>query len=104
MPTLHVRRLFIEETITDKTGSGTREVWEPTAEEMRGLGWERIPSRIIGVVEIGPDEENPPVMGVDGVDPLGTNGIVKPCPVHTELASTLCGSCVAWSERERAAE
>jgi hypothetical protein len=92
MPTFHTRRLFIEETTPSATGPGTREVWEPSEQDLLELGWVRL-----GLV---PDPA-PQVVDINPPQPLDApvNGILKPCPVHTVRPYGLCGSCAAWANR-----
>ena len=118
------KRIFIEETTSGPTGSGTREVWEPSTQELAELGLVRM-EWVESILETAGerealarlalfavryvagirDPENldalPPLTAIDG--DTHVNGIVKPCPLHENATSTLCGACVAWSERERAA-
>jgi len=117
------KRIFIEETTSGPTGSGTREVWEPTAEEMRELGW--VPKGTVRL-DIGPNTEALIAAGHRVVAAVESealrvvekshietttpetldrlNGIVRPCPLHTNAMVTLCGACNAWNERDKAAE
>lgn len=99
------RRLFIEETTPGATGLGTREVWEPSDSDLAELGYQRIPKPTL-FEPAGYVADGTPVYTVTHpAPPEPTNGhpVLHPCPLHTNLPSTLCGACRAWDEREGAA-